>query len=54
MRNYEVLRERPAYKRDIYLELKRIEEKGKKRKQNGNGMIVLISNLARAAKATKC
>ena len=33
MRNYEALRERPAYKRDVYSELKRIEERGKRKKQ---------------------
>jgi len=33
MRNYEALRERPAYPRDIYSELKRIEERGKRKKQ---------------------
>ena len=32
MRNYEVLREVPAYKRDVYSDLKRIEERGKRRK----------------------
>ena len=32
MRNYEVLREAPSYKRDVYLDLKRIEERGKRKK----------------------
>jgi len=34
MRNYEALRETPAYRRDIYSELKRIEERGKRKKNN--------------------
>lgn len=42
MRNYEVLREKPAYERDIYSELKRIEERGKRKKQNRKGKILRL------------
>ena len=49
MINYEALRESPAYERDIYSELKRIEARGKKKKQNRNGIIILISQISRAA-----
>ena len=42
MRNYEVLREKPAYQRDIYSELKRIEERGKRKKQQKQKILTRI------------
>ena len=49
MMNYEVLRERPAYKRDIYSELKRIEERGKRKKQQK-----ILTRIFGSSKAARC
>ena len=50
MRNYEVLRERPVYRRDIYSELKRIEERGKRKKQKQKMNLVRLFGRKRAVK----
>ena len=50
MINYEVLRERPAYKRDIYSELKRIEERGKRVKKSREGKILRLFRIGSTAK----
>ena len=42
MRNYEVLREPPRYRRDVYSDLKRIEERGKRRKKNRENWILSL------------
>ncbi len=48
MRNYEALREKPAYPRDIYSELKRIEERGKRKKQKQQKILTRIFGTPKA------
>jgi hypothetical protein len=50
MMNYECLREKPQYQRDIYHDLQRIEERGKRMKENRKNA---ISTLFRSWKKNK-
>jgi hypothetical protein len=47
MRNHEAFRETGSYERDIYLELRRIEERGRRLKQARRNRIAVMLGLGK-------